>query len=618
MAWDTTKITDDVILSTDWNAMVTDQKTRLTDITGEVINDLSDVVITTPADNDILSYDTGSGNHINQTLGSLGDGMTFALGTPTDGDITDGLEAFTTATLVTDAIDAMNETLSFLAPANADSMNGDTLTTSGVTFYTGRLSSGNTNYKGGDAAGSTVSYITNDGDFTVVSPNQSTTFNYADEGNLKYYLNTVLTDTVDLATNFVEGERVGTQTGTPWVGAASDLSVTSVAYYNSFPKWQLGNASVTIVSADLQQGYNAIYLLRDGMSSSVDQTSATLDVFYDNDIGSDPSVNTPTVAENTTSFRYLSGVKMYDRTSTFDLDVTGSDCFDNVYHQTSPLTHSTTNGTITSGNIDFDDASVSGVSATPVIGETMTVTNKLITVPSSNVRSTNARVSVTPRDPYASYSAGTSASANRLIDAYATTSTATSEFLDDENRRLPDNDGNAYPDNYDSIPGTITAQWTSSTALSNGEAQVYNGSLFFPTINFSTGYLPTNTVNYSAFSGNQYYLRAMFDSGGTPHSSGQLEFANLTNSDVGAVGAGNINIEIKLPTQTGWLDLGTAFDSGTFTGADGDGCRTAQSGDDWSWSAGTFSTANSGDMIIVRVTFRNSTDSITQIRELGW
>ena len=79
-----------------------------------------------------------------------------------------------------------------------------------------------------------------------------------------------------------------------------------------------------------------------------------------------------------------------------------------------------------------------------------------------------------------------------------------------------------------------------------------------------------------------------------------------------------MNVTATLPTQTGWLDLGTAFDSGTFTGADGDGCRTAQSGDDWSWSAGTFSTANSGDMIIVRVTFRNSTDSITQIRELGW
>jgi hypothetical protein len=94
--------------------------------------------------------------------------------------------------------------------------------------------------------------------------------------------------------------------------------------------------------------------------------------------------------------------------------------------------------------------------------------------------------------------------------------------------------------------------------------------------------------------------------------------ANLTNTDVSAVGSGNVNVEIKLPTQTGWLDLGTDYVQATFTGADGDGCKTAQSGDDWSWTAGSFSTADSGNMVIVRITIRVNSENLTQVRERGW
>lgn len=44
----------------------------LTDITGENLGDLSDVNLTTPADNSILSYDTGTGTWIDQTAADLG------------------------------------------------------------------------------------------------------------------------------------------------------------------------------------------------------------------------------------------------------------------------------------------------------------------------------------------------------------------------------------------------------------------------------------------------------------------------------------------------------------------------------------------------------------------
>jgi hypothetical protein len=240
----------------------------------------------------------------------------------------------------------------------------------------------------------------------------------------------------------------------------------------------------------------------------------------------------------------------------------------------------------------------------------MTVTNKVITVAASQ-RTTNGRVRATPADPYGSYSAVDSASANRLTDGYSTTSTALYEYFDDENRRL------ASDFDFTSTSDTLTGDWTSSTGLSNGNAQVYNGSLYYPTVNFSSGYLPTGSPDYSAFSGNQQYWRGIAEGSSTPHSSGSLELGGLVNADVGAVGAGAVNVEIKLPGQTGWLDLGKDYVQATFTGADGDGCRTGQSGDDWAWTCGTFSTADSGNRYYIRVTFRNSTKSITQIRELG-
>ena len=71
-------------------------------------------------------------------------------------------------------------------------------------------------------------------------------------------------------------------------------------------------------------------------------------------------------------------------------------------------------------------------------------------------------------------------------------------------------------------------------------------------------------------------------------------------------------------STTGWLDLGVSYDSGTFSGADGDGCRTSQSGDYWSWASGVFTTADSGDRYYIKVVLRNGTRDITQIRELGW
>lgn len=511
------------------------------------------------------------------------------------------------ATTVQAAIDEiMNEHILYLAPANANSLEAGVMAESGTTLFAGKLSAGNTNYKAGDPAGSTVSYIATDGDFTLTSPSPSDTFADANQGILRLLINDVEVDNYDIGTAFNFSERAGAQSYPPVLGSNSKLRIDAVEWYNNYPSWQKGNFTVLVSVGDLRQGWNKIHVVHD---LTVDRTTADFDIFLDNDAGADPSVTVPTVVENTPVFRWMSGVKHYSRASTFDLSCVASDCFDNVYHQTSPLTFDSSGGSMGSGNITEVDGSVSGLSTPPAIGEIMTVTNKLLTVPTSNVRSLNARATVTPRDPYGSYSAQQSASENRLIDGYVTTANALNEYFDDENRRLP-------AGAYDTVPSPITGQWSSGPVLTNGNAQIAGGQLIYPQTNYSTGYLPTQATNYSAFSGNQAYYRTFYQT--TPHTNGTLEVLGSGFTDISPVGTGNLNVEIKLPTQTGWLDLGTNYSGGTFTGVDGDGCRTGKSGNQYSWTSGSFSTASSGDLIVVRVTLRNSGVVLTQLREIGW
>jgi len=547
---------------------------------------------------------TGTGGGTCTCLGS-----SAPIETPTDGHWSDGLHQWETTHMIKDALDDLNETLSYLAPAQPGSMDGVAMVASGTTFLTGRLSDGNVNYKPADPAGDASDYIIIDASFTVSPPSPSTLFNMADQGTLKGYINDTEVDTFDLAGNFVEAERAGAQSYPPEDSALNFITVTKVEWFNDFPAWQIGNCRINIDPSDLREGWNKIKL--EHVDIGGDQATQEFDVFYDK--GTLSSVMTiNSVTEKAPINRYLSGVKYYGRGATFDADMIAGNVFDNTYHITSPIVYSSTLNTIGSGIIDYDDSSVSGVSDPPYRTEaTMTVDDKVLTVPSSNVRSPDSRLSAYARKVWSTSATVQSASENRLVDAYGITSDDENEYFDDENRRMPSGA-------YDSIPANITGQWNSVLFLTNGMAQLFMGELIYPELDFSTGYLPSaGQPDYSAFSGNQVYYRAMYDSG-DPHSSGILQLGGLVLADVAQVGTGNVNVEIKLPTQTGWMDLGKPFDSGTFTGADGDGCRVTVVGDQWSWTCGTFSTADSGWMIMVRITLRNDSKVITQLREVNW
>lgn len=538
-----------------------------------------------------------------------GSGADGIIGIPSDGSWADGLMNWDPSTLVKDAIDDINEILLAVAPQDASGMSGSALSPSGVTMYQGRLSADNVNYKPGSPAGSAVSYIIIDTDFSLFSPNQSVCFNKADTGMLSLEVNGIVVDSFDLSAQFSNSERTGNQSYPPASSSGGSILVTFVGVYNSFPLWQRGNCSLHITDSLLRQGWNCVRLLHTGGMTA--QATAAFDIFWDKGTVTS-TVSIPTVVELMPSFKYLSGIKYYFRGSAFNLSLVASNVFDNTYHIVSPVAWDSTAGSIGSGTIDYDDLAVSGVNWPPKISDaSMIVTDKVISVPNSNVRSMDACVTAVSRKPWCLSNSAKSVSQNRMIDAFAITSNELNEYFDDEDRRLPIG-------GYNSIPAVLQGQWNSQALLSSGNAQVHNGMLIFPTINFSTGYLPNGTQpDYSSFSGDQRYCRA-FIQGGYPHSSGKLQVNSLFQADVSPVGSGSVNIELKLPGQTGWLDLGKPFDSGTFTGADGDGCQVTVANSDFSWTCGTFTTANSGWMYVLRVTMRDQSRQISQIREVGW
>jgi collagen type VII alpha len=553
--------------------------------------------------------------------GAVTDGTFVPLGTPTDGLWTDGLNAWTPSTTVTDALDDCNELFSYLAPADASGLAGN-MSMSGTTLYTGYASQNNTNYKTGLPAGSLYTgMIINDPTFTLTTPSTSTMFNKADEGYTRWYAATgtnaygAATSEVNHTANFNTAQRAGTQTSTPWT--SGQLSVTSVTWYNSFPKWQKGNATLTLTGAQLSQGYNKIKIQREGGFTT--QFTNDYEVFYDNDAGANPTVSgTPTAVEGVTvNTGYLSGVNFYIRGSTFKVGTVGLDCFDNVYVLNPLAITSSDSNSMGNSSIAWNDATVTGVTNPPTIGNTMTVTDKVITVPSSNVRSINARVTITPTDPYGSYSGVQSASANRLINAYLNTVAGTSsdvgEFFDDEWYRMLSN----FSLTSTSYSAGGAGGWDSTISLVSGTTgytglQVYNGGLRYPVTNYSSGYLPsTGQPNYSGASGLRTYIRYFYVGGGVQTLTFTLANQSGTTSFVSvATGASgnNLTMEMLAPNTTvngsavvEFKDCYVAYTADTAIGCYASGTRSSSTSN-WVCSLGTKSTSTSGSVVVIRIT----------------
>lgn len=564
---------------------------------------------------DTVGY-TGSFNFL--ASGVLGIGI--KLGNPTDASWSSGISGFTGETKITDAIDTLDETLSYLAPADASALTG-ALTMSGTTKYTGYLSSGSTGYKTGEGAGVSVGYIITDATFTLTTPSTSTIFNKADEGYTKWYIATGTgaysseSDSVDHASNFVEGSRGGTQGTTPWTDG--QLSVTAVAWYNSFPKWQKGNAVLTITAAQLTQGYNKMKITREG--SFTTQLTSDYEVFYDNSSAGNVVATVTSVDIGTTAnTRQISGVYFYTTGTTFKVDGTITNIVKNCYNTNIAAITAASGSFISSTSVAWNDATVTGLSNPPAITDTTaTITDKVVTT-LSNVRNTAATFTLTPSHPWRSATADTSTTAEHqstaifMIDSITATSTATAEYFDDEAYRM-----NTSIDITTTSYGSNPYPWDSTLSLVGADAnhntglQTFNGSLKYPATNYSSGYLPTTSQpNYSGAAGSRTWLRYFTVGSGkqsftiTISSSGTGSFQAASSGPSGSI----MNLEMLAPntTQNGsatieWKDCYTSYTDNNSIGCYASGTRDDNTST-WVVTLGSRSTSTSGGVVVFRLT----------------
>lgn len=483
------------------------------------------------------------------------------------------------------ATDAGNGIVIINAP-NSPSPLGGAFDITGLNLFTGRTSQSNINYE--TVAGDSHNYLTNDVNSVILT---EPSFGYASVGVVSVVLNGETIAQIDLGANFVEANRntgqnipdYDTNSGTftisggiaPFQGSAIGKGNMRINFVNPFGgidinAYQEGQIVITFFDKTVfRQGYNTVELIHTGCPICP-LSEDTLKLFNDIDIGSNPSIINEDLSIVLLNTKYLSGVSYIGENSILGLSFDVLNGFNNVYHiSNAPATFddNPSDWGVLTTSVPYTDGTVSGVSTPPDIGETMIVTNKEILVP-TNIEENDAQITITPRDPYGSYIPVTTASQNLMIMSFGNPSTATEEFFRDEDYRIPLNiDFDIAPSN----PATI-GNWDSSISLAAGTTgyttslQVYDPDvtikniLIHPETDY-TGRIPVGPDYTGLAGGSSYrYVRLFQDQNTVDRFNGIISIPGIVDSDLGT----NINIFIKVPGRTAWLDATAPFVLGTF------------------------------------------------------
>lgn len=257
-------------------------------------------------------------------------------------------------------------------------------------------------------------------------------------------------------------------------------------------------------------------------------------VFYDTNPSTPTLGGTTTVAETGGSVqtKHLSGVEYYITGSTFTAAVPDIDNLNrNTARTTSNLQLTGSEyGLATLNQSPFGTGSAYFSGWTSAFDNAnASYSNNAWAISSSNFRyrGTTANIAARARDPWANSSYANSANASILVDTYGTTSTNLREDFDDENRR--------QTSTYNS--GGTAGNWTSTDALSAGEALVMGGSLLAPNqATLTTGGSNSNwsaykpdaggaNPNYSGIGVPVNYYRTIVDSSGSNRSAFTIVFS---------------------------------------------------------------------------------------------
>ena len=489
--------------------------------------------------------------------------------------------------------------MGFLVPSAPPSL--DTITpTVSLASYSAKLSA-NAPVPGPYSAGATLPIVTK----TPTPVLTYTGFGSADKGTIHSRINATNFVSFNLLTAFVEANRNGNQgagyagASIPYSPASSRLQITSVGRYASFGAYQTGTIIYSPLTADASLGHNTYELVH---TVSGDKVSPTYSLYYD--ASTLPTSGALTGNIQTISLKYLSGIPAYGSGSSFSFSMAASaNAFANTYNTSGIWAQISSSGTITvaATNILLTDSAAVGVSTPPAIADTPSISNKVISF-NSNVTTDTPSWAVAIQSPRGASTNNMLFKTSFYINTYGNDSTAIQDTFVDEVYRIPSNGS------YDSVASVTGATWTSSAVLASYELMLFKAGLCYTNKSF-TGYAPVGP-DYSGRSGTQSYIRK-FTLASTTNAVLYLTPTSLPSG---------VTIRIKLPGLTGWINPLSPYLGGT-PSADGDGClvgsTTVGSELKIPMTFGTNSTVNSGNFILVKLSWDNtvvSTFNVTKIR----
>jgi hypothetical protein len=453
-------------------------------------------------------------------------------------------------------------------------------------------------------------------------------FGNADQGTLNLILDGVTVHSVDLST-FTYG------TTTNGNGSGFNLTVATPSLFptgTSFDNFKYRTGTFIIDNADHVGNYGYKTIQIEHVVGSDTNSTQTHNYAIDNYT---PGLTFSGEALSSlvmSGSRFLSGVN-YHTSGTCDYDVTVAGVYQNSYSDSaSAISHpTTTNCSVPS----------SAIPAFSVDEYDNVVVNKTATVDSSGVRILNAGLTVNTRITRTVQANQTSSGTSNfsiLLDTVTTGDTDTNEPMNTEDYRLE----NSIESNLNDITGWVSGgssnyTWDSSQSLVGLDANhndgllIYNGALRYPKDAPNSGDFssiadgPAGNVDYSAASGERVYYRFYyiqsaqnFDMRVTGSST---TFVAATN--IGSLTGNQVAIELLAPSQTTngvtteWKDCTVSYTTdnaiGCYSSSNGSNVGSI-SGQAWGLTTGTKSTANSGDVIILKITAPSTwTGNISQI-----
>lgn len=327
------------------------------------------------------------------TTTTAASGSNTLLGTPTDGSFTNGAYtgskppavSLSATETVADAVDAMNTIMGLLLPSQPTAFGGQTLTLTGTT--TSLLVSGATDNTGGSivAAGTTINRTT-----SAVSGTMPTQLGNGATGTLALYAN----GSAVSGENFTFTGSVGT------TKSSGVLRVANVAWYPSTTPGFFESFDASVSGYSGPTGYNSIQI-----DHSVSGNSTTAYFVKDN-LTSNPTVASVTVAQGSLSGIYSSGVQHYAASSTLTVGASLTNLAGQCYVAT-PLSVSGPGTTLTNPGLTL-----------PLAANTLssTMSNQSFTVSGNHHQITN--LTVTATNPNGS--ANSSSTTNLLIKSGTT------------------------------------------------------------------------------------------------------------------------------------------------------------------------------------------------------